>query len=168
MQQLLKAPREAAGAEIVPTELLSQLLFAVHDPQPAPNLRLGRVSHTCAYLSARKEGRFSHSPCVAMAGLLSTAWPLGQGRRVSQKPGISAGGRRPSATGWPSGKGWPETVGPTAGTPSFRRRLPLGADAPGRQGLRPYRLQASFTVPTNGILSIPLRRFGDSGALRVR
>lgn len=55
MQQLLKAFRGAAGAEIVPAELLSQLLVAVDDPKSAPNLRLGRVSLSSAYLSARKE-----------------------------------------------------------------------------------------------------------------
>jgi len=32
MLRLLKALRGAAGAEIVPAELLSQLLVAVHDP----------------------------------------------------------------------------------------------------------------------------------------
>jgi hypothetical protein len=58
MQQLLKVLRGAARAEIVPTELLRELLVAVHDPQSEPNLRFGRVSHTCAYLTARKEGRF--------------------------------------------------------------------------------------------------------------
>ena len=73
MQQLLKALRGAAGAEIAPAELLSQLLVAVDDPESAPNLRLGRVSHTSAYLSARKEGRFSNSPWRTMSDLLSTA-----------------------------------------------------------------------------------------------
>jgi hypothetical protein len=73
MQRLLKVLRGAAGAEIVPTELLSQFLVAVHDPQPAPNLRLGRVSLSSAYLSARKEGRFSNSPWRTMSDLLSTA-----------------------------------------------------------------------------------------------
>jgi hypothetical protein len=34
MQQFLKALRGAARAEVVPTELLSQLLVAVHDPDP--------------------------------------------------------------------------------------------------------------------------------------
>jgi hypothetical protein len=58
MQQLLKAFRGAAKAEIVPTELLSQLLVAVHDPESAPNVRLGRVSLSSAYPTARKEGRF--------------------------------------------------------------------------------------------------------------
>jgi hypothetical protein len=73
MQQLLKALRGAAGAEIVPAELLSQLLVAVDDPESAPNLRLGRVSLSSAYLSARKEGRFSNSPWRIMSDLLSTA-----------------------------------------------------------------------------------------------
>ena len=67
MQQLLKALRGAAGAEIVPAELLSRLLVAVDDPESAPNLRLGRGSHTCAYLTARKEGRLSNSPGRAMS-----------------------------------------------------------------------------------------------------
>jgi hypothetical protein len=79
MQQLLKALRGAARAEIVPTELLSQLLVAVDDPESAANLRLGRVSLSSAYLTARKEGRFSNSPWRAMSGLLSSAWPCGQG-----------------------------------------------------------------------------------------
>jgi hypothetical protein len=43
----------------------------VDDPESAPNLRLGRVSHTSAYLSARKEGRFSNSPWRTMSDLLS-------------------------------------------------------------------------------------------------
>jgi hypothetical protein len=71
MQQLLKAPRGAARAEVVPTELLSQLLVAVHDPESAPNLRLGRVSLSSAYPTARKEGRFSNSPWRTMSDLLS-------------------------------------------------------------------------------------------------
>jgi hypothetical protein len=73
MQQLLKALRGAARAEIVPAELLGQLLVAVDDPEPAPNLRLGRVSLSSAYLTARKEGRFSNSPWRTMSDLLSTA-----------------------------------------------------------------------------------------------
>ena len=73
MQQLLKALRGAAGAEIVPAELLSQLLVAVDDPEPAPNLRLGLVSLSSAYPTARKEGRFSNSPWRTMSDLLSTA-----------------------------------------------------------------------------------------------
>jgi transposase len=54
MQQLLKALPGTAGAEIVPAELLSQLLVAVDDPESAPDLRPGRVSLSSAYLSARK------------------------------------------------------------------------------------------------------------------
>jgi hypothetical protein len=50
MQQLLKALAGVARAEIVPTELLSQLLVAMDDPESAPNLRLGRVSLSSAYL----------------------------------------------------------------------------------------------------------------------
>jgi hypothetical protein len=73
MQQLLKALGGAAWAEIVPAELLSQLLVAVDDPEPAPNLRLGRVSLSSAYLTARKEGRFSNSLWRTMSGLLSGA-----------------------------------------------------------------------------------------------
>jgi hypothetical protein len=73
MQQLWKALRGAARAEIVPVELLSQLLVAVDDPESAPNLRLGRVSLSSVYVSARKEGRFSNSPWRAMSGLLSAA-----------------------------------------------------------------------------------------------
>jgi hypothetical protein len=73
MQQLLKALPGAARAEILPTELLSQLLVAVDDPESAPDLRLGRVSLSSAYLIARKEGRFSNSPWRTMSGLLSTA-----------------------------------------------------------------------------------------------
>jgi hypothetical protein len=69
----LKAPAGAARAEIVPTELLSQLLVAVDDPESAPNLGLGRVSLSSAYLMARKEGRFSNSPWRTMSDLLSTA-----------------------------------------------------------------------------------------------
>jgi hypothetical protein len=73
MQRLLKALPGAARAEIVPTELLSQLLVAVDDPESAPNLRLGRVSLSSAYQTARKEGRFSNSPWRTMSDLLSTA-----------------------------------------------------------------------------------------------
>src|SRR5450830_846307 len=101
MQQLLNALRGAARAEIVPAELLSQLLVAVDDPESAPNLRLGRVSLSSAYLTARKEGRFSNSPWRAMSDLLSTTWPRRLGEGVSQKPAIPSGGRRPPATGWP-------------------------------------------------------------------
>jgi len=72
-QQLLKALGGAAGAEIVPAELLSQLLVAVDDPESAPNLRLGRVSLSSAYLTARKERRFSNSPWRTMSDLLSMA-----------------------------------------------------------------------------------------------
>lgn len=71
MQQLLKALPGATGAEIVPAELLSQLLVAVDDPESAPNLRLGRVFLSSAYLTARKEGRFSNSPWRTMTGLVS-------------------------------------------------------------------------------------------------
>ena len=73
MQQLLKALPGAARAEIVPAELLSQLLVAVDDPESAPNLRLGRVSLSSAYLTARKEGRFTNSPWRTMSDLLSNA-----------------------------------------------------------------------------------------------
>jgi len=69
----LKAFAGSAGAEIVPAELLSQLLVAVDDTESAPNLRLGRVSLCFAYLSVRKEGRFSNSPWRIMSDLLSTA-----------------------------------------------------------------------------------------------
>jgi hypothetical protein len=84
MQQLLKVPRGAARAEIVPTELLSQLLVAVHDPQSAPNLRLGRVSLSSAYLTVRKEWRLSNSPMFAMRGLLSK--PRAGGSWRSSRP----------------------------------------------------------------------------------
>ena len=73
MQQLWKALGGAARAEIVLAELLSQLLVAVDDPESAPNLRLGRVSLCSAYLTARKEGRFSNSPWRAMSDLLCTS-----------------------------------------------------------------------------------------------
>ena len=74
MQQLLKALPGATRAEIVPAELLGQLLVAVDDPEPAPNLRLGRVSLSSAYLTARKEGRLSNSAWRTMSDdLLSTA-----------------------------------------------------------------------------------------------
>ena len=73
MQQLLKALRAAARAEIAPAERLSQLLVAVHDPESAPNLRLGRVSLSSAYMTARKEGGFSNSSWRTMSGLLSSA-----------------------------------------------------------------------------------------------
>ena len=73
IQQLLNALRGAAGAEIVPAELLSQLLVAVDDPEPAPNLHLGRVSLSSAYPTARKEGRFSNSSWRTMSDLLSAA-----------------------------------------------------------------------------------------------
>jgi hypothetical protein len=73
MQQLLKTLPGAARAEIVPAELFSQLLVAVDDPESAPNLRLGRVSLSSAYLSARKVGRFSNSSWRTMSDLLSTA-----------------------------------------------------------------------------------------------
>ena len=84
MQQLLKALPGATGAEIVPAELLSQLLVAVDDPESAPNLRLGRVFLSSAYLTARKEGRFSNSPWRTMSDLLAwlARWP---GEGVSQK-----------------------------------------------------------------------------------
>ena len=49
------------------------ILAAVDDPESAPNLRLGRVSLPSAYLSARKEGRFSNSPWRTTSDLLSTA-----------------------------------------------------------------------------------------------
>jgi hypothetical protein len=73
MQQLWKALRGAARAEIVLAELLSQLLVAVDDPESAPNLRLGRVSLCFVYLTARKEGMLSNSPWRTMSGLLSMA-----------------------------------------------------------------------------------------------
>ena len=92
MQQLLKALRGAARAEIVPAELLSQLLVAVDDPESAPNLRLGRVFLSSAYLTARKEGRFSNSPWRTMSDLLSTAWPGGQGSVGDA--GVASGVRR--------------------------------------------------------------------------
>ena len=69
MQQLLKAPARSARAEVVAPELLDELLVAVDDPEAAPNLRLGRVSLSFAYLSARKEGRLSNSRLVATFGL---------------------------------------------------------------------------------------------------
>ena len=50
-----------------------QPLVAVDNPEPAPNLRLGRVSHTCAYLSVRNEATFSNSPRRNLSDLLSTA-----------------------------------------------------------------------------------------------
>jgi len=48
MRQLLKAPSRSARAEVVPAELLDELLVAVDDPEAAPNLRLGRVSLSSA------------------------------------------------------------------------------------------------------------------------
>jgi hypothetical protein len=115
MQQLLRALRGAARAEVVPAELLSQLLVAVDNAEPAPNPRLGRVSLSSAYLSARKEGRFSNSPWRTMsdrlskpkaAGLRLLARPLGQGRGVSQVRAVAcrrtALGELPPATDWPS------------------------------------------------------------------
>jgi hypothetical protein len=101
---MLGVLRGAAGAEIVPAELLSQLLVAVDDPESAPNLRLGRVSLSSAYLTARKEGRFSNSPWFAMTDLLSTGWPGGQGMPArkgsvetgsfcAERPGFADGDR---------------------------------------------------------------------------
>jgi hypothetical protein len=78
----LNALRGTARAEIVPTELLSQLLVAVDDPESAQYLRLGRVSLSSAYLTARKEGRFSNSPWRTMSDLLARAWLRGQQKRV--------------------------------------------------------------------------------------
>ena len=48
-------------------------------------LSLRWVSLSCAYLSARKEGRFSNSLWRTMSGLLSTAWLAARARGVSQK-----------------------------------------------------------------------------------
>jgi hypothetical protein len=160
MQHLLKALRGAARAEVVATELLGQLLVAVHDPESAPNLRLGRVSLSSVYLMARKEGRLSNSLWCAISGLLSKpraagswlfAWPGGQGRGVSQKWAISAGGRRPAANRRPSvqvdGRRWSNRrrARPRASPRSARNRSagssgiagsgPLASfPAPGRQG----------------------------------
>jgi hypothetical protein len=122
MQQLLKALPGAAGAESVPAELLSQLLVAVDDPESAPNLRLGRVSLSSAYLSDRRERRFSNSPWRATTNLLSTAWPLARGGECRRKRRFRPPGRL-SANGlwrpiWAFGrKGRQEAVGPTASTP---------------------------------------------------
>jgi hypothetical protein len=72
----LKALTGAAAAEIVPAELLGQLLVAMDNTESAPNHRLGRVSLSFAYLSARKEGRFSNSPWRTKMGFLpSVSWP---------------------------------------------------------------------------------------------
>ncbi len=84
MQQLLKAPTGTAGAEVVSAELLVQLLVAVHDPESASNLRLGRVSLSSADLSARKEGRLSKSPWRAISDLRSTCRPSSAGEGVPQ------------------------------------------------------------------------------------
>jgi len=107
-QQLRKAPARSAGTEVVAAELLSQLLVAVHDPQPAPNLRLGRASHTSAYRSSRKEGEVLELAPAHHVGLLSTcpATPAGAGECRRGVRAVRADGlRRPT---WPSAErdGW--------------------------------------------------------------
>jgi hypothetical protein len=44
MQQFLKPARGAAGARVVPAQLLDQLLVAAHHPVAALHARLGRIA----------------------------------------------------------------------------------------------------------------------------
>jgi hypothetical protein len=182
MQQLLEALHGAARAEVVPTELLGQFLVAVHDPESAPNLRLGRVSLSSAYLTARKEGRLSNSPWRAMSGLLSkpraagswlSAWPGGQGRGVSQKWEIPAGGIRLEETACGEllafgRNGRPEAIWLTAGGPSPEAVFGMESARRDCRDCRLARPGPASPPYASGILSIPLRRFGDCGAFRVR
>jgi len=119
MQQLLKALRAAARAEIVPAELLSQALVAVDDPESAPNLRLGRVSLSSAYPTARKEGRFSNSPRRTMSDLLAwlARWP-GQGSVAEPGDSVCVGTACGDRLAF-GRKGRLADDGPTAGTLSF-------------------------------------------------
>jgi hypothetical protein len=143
MQQLLKALPGAAGTEVVPAELLSQFLVAVDNAEPAPNLRLGRVSLSSAYRSARKEGRFSNSSWRTMSDLLSK--PKAAGPWLLARPTPARGGEcrrnpRSSRRGRPPANGlrrrFPATdlafgrkrrqaaVGPTEPEPTFAPAVP--------------------------------------------
>jgi hypothetical protein len=66
----LKASARAAGAEIIPAELLEKLLVDVDDAVAAAHLRLGGVSPSSAYWRSRKDGRLSKSSSCRMTHLL--------------------------------------------------------------------------------------------------
>jgi len=78
----LKPSAGAAGAEVIPAELLQELLVAVDDAASAAHLRFGGVSPSSAYWRPRKDGRLSKSSSLCMTHLLfmgagSQAAPLG-------------------------------------------------------------------------------------------
>lgn len=66
----MKASAGAAGAEVIPPELLDKFLVAVDDAVAAAHLRLGRVSPSSAYWRSRKDGRLSKSSSRRMTHLL--------------------------------------------------------------------------------------------------
>ena len=87
----MKASSRAAGAEIIPAELLEEFLVPVHDAHSAPHLRLRGVSPSSAYLSSRKEGRSSNLSLRCMTGLLFFNLPGRASRGRRSVPEVDVG-----------------------------------------------------------------------------
>ena len=82
----MKAPARAAGAEIIPAELLEKLLVSVDHAVAAAHLRFGGISPSSAYWRSRKDGRLSKSSSCRMTHLLF----MGAGPMLTQLGGECA------------------------------------------------------------------------------
>jgi hypothetical protein len=86
----LKASAGAAGAEVIPPELLEKLLVAMDDAVAAAHLRLGGVTLSSAYWRFRKDGRLSKSSSCRMTHLLCMgAGPMPTPREGKSVPDLA-------------------------------------------------------------------------------